>query len=326
MKKRIGDRQRRNNESFRSSFYGVFLLGVGLLFLTGISACRKAERAPTLLPPPATSVVESAPSSAVPEIVWSDFRPPAPPSDPAAVLYAMTGTDSWAVSVRGNVKPELRVESGVTFIDWPGGVGEAVVEGAQEIPIPPAPQEMEAPEKEKPARLIYRLNIVRQDHGGEVETQLLPIDSKGKSLKPCVERNVGYAGGHYAKPGEWSVVAVDCPADNAKTKIRGVKPRFVLRGNAILVAIGQVYVAPAFIPQKSGRPNVANEPGREYDEAKVAAILAKRAKAMPKLERRANRVVLLVDGEEVYPGSYHRGINYPTYVRYGDFGKAGLRL
>ncbi|MDO9541555.1 MAG: hypothetical protein Q7J98_04450, partial [Kiritimatiellia bacterium] len=226
MKKRTGERRQKNNESFRSSFHGVFLLGVGLLFLTGISACRKQ---PPALPVPSST----APEMAVPEMAWTDVRPPAPPSDPAAVLYAMSGTDSWTVSVRGNVKPELRVESGVTYIDWPGGAGEAVVEGA-EIPIPPAPQEMEAPEKEKPPRLIYRLNIIRQDHGGEVETQLLPIDSKGKALEPRVERKVAYAGGHYAKPGEWSVAGVDCPADNSKTKIRGVKPRFVLRGNAIL--------------------------------------------------------------------------------------------
>lgn len=310
MKRRTKDRRQKNNESFRSSFYGVFLLGIGLLFLTGISACRKAEQPPSF----------AAPSSAVPETVWSDFRPPAPPSDPAAILYAMTGTDSWTVSVRGNVKPELSVESGVTFIEWPGGVGEAVVEGTQEITIPPAP-----PEMKKPARLIYRLNILRQDHGGELKTQLLPIDGNGKSRAPCAERNVGYAGGHYAKPGDWSVVAVDCPANDAKTRMRGVKPRFVLQGNAIRVAIGQVYLAPGFTFQKWSRPDVQNEP-REYDEAKVVAILAKRAKAMPRLERRANRVVLLVDGEEVYPGSYHRGINYPTYVRYGDFGKAGIRL
>ncbi|MDO9541791.1 MAG: hypothetical protein Q7J98_05655 [Kiritimatiellia bacterium] len=326
MKKRTGDRRQKNNESFQSSFYRAFLLGIGLLFLTMIPACRKAEQAPALpAPPSAAPVTESAPFSAVPETILSDFRPPAPPSDLAAVLYAMTGTDSWTVSARGSVKPEVRVESGVTYIDWPGGVGEAVVEGAVEIPIPPAPQEMETPEKEKPARLIYRLNIVSQDHGGAIETQLLSIDSNGKSLEPCVERNIGYAGGHYAKPGDWSVAAVDCPANNSKTKIRGVKPRFVLRGNAIRVAIGQVYLAPAFISPKWDRPDVQSEP-REYDEAKVAAILAKRAKAAPRLERRANRVALLVDGKEVYPGTYHRGWWFPKYVRFGDFSRAGFSL
>ncbi|MBQ6471988.1 MAG: hypothetical protein IJJ33_08390 [Victivallales bacterium] len=77
------------------------------------------------------------------------------------------------------------------------------------------------------------------------------------------------------------------------------------------------------VREKRGAPQP--EP-REYDRAKVDESLAALSPVTYRLDKRGNRMVLLLDGKPAGLAIYRRGPHYPFWTRYGAFRDAGIDL
>jgi len=235
--------------------------------------------------------------------------------------------NGYKVTNTGPTKLQSRIQNDTLILSWPGGMGEAIVEHNTAASI--------APELLSEGYLRYTgsLNVLAQEYGAELSVQLLSINKNGKPGQPYLARPVQYGATSHimsnwgmneefiAPPGHWATVDFNY---KASANIAAVQPRFVLRGNAMTVAIKSVSIGKGLVWER-GRPKVTPEK-RDFDEQRVAQILAKRSQAQPRLVRHEGRVALVVNGQDVLPACYTRGIFYPQYARYDEFSKAGYNL
>ncbi len=233
----------------------------------------------------------------------------------------------YKVTNTGPTKLQTRIQNGTLVLSWPGGMGEAIVEHNAAVSVTPELL------SEGFLRYTGSLNVLNQEYGAELSVQLLPVRENGKPAAPYFARSVQYGSSNHivgnwgsneefvAAPNQWATVDFNYkPTAN----IAAVKPRFVLRGNAMTVAIKSVSIGKGLTWER-GRPKVAPEK-RDFDEQRVSQILEKRPQAQPQLIRREGRIALEVNGQDVLPACYTRGIFYPQYARYGEFAKAGYNL
>ncbi|MDO9542271.1 MAG: hypothetical protein Q7J98_08115 [Kiritimatiellia bacterium] len=316
MKKRIGDRQRKNNESFRSSFHGVFLLGVGLLFLSGISACRKAEQ-----PPSAAPVTESAPSP-VPATVLTDVRPPAPPSDPARALIS---PESWEQGIRG-----IKISSENDFLhcEWEGTQPVGIVWSKTGIPVTGG----------KYLALGIEWKTINRNYGAAFIPIVRFDDASGKAVETGEFFSQTKGTGNYGSPPAPEFFS-GTPADRwilyrnlVKAPEKAVKCTvgFTFRGNAldclvknIEIKHSEVFETPSFkTPSFDHHPSPSNE---EIDE-----ILALRPKADGKIKRIGDLNCVFVNGQRITPLIYKNGPTYGSMTnqlsRCATFGAAGFNI
>jgi hypothetical protein len=248
------------------------------------------------------------------------------PARAAGVDFSVTDFAQWKVSGDGAQKLKVEVKGGVLLLRWPGGARQAVVQSAQATPVAPLLNEGFV-------RYVAQLNILENKYGAELAVQLQPFGKDGKAAPPYFMRPPQYGGiGQvtgpegsmdrlFAPPGQWARVDFNYkPTANIAT----IAPRFVLRGNAMTVAIQSVRLETGLTWER-GRPKAQPET-REFDEARVQQILAQREQARPRLEKRPGRVALVVNNRDVLPACYTRGSYYPQYTRYGAFAKAGYNL
>ncbi|MDD4098368.1 MAG: hypothetical protein PHC30_06330 [Lentisphaeria bacterium] len=95
-------------------------------------------------------------------------------------------------------------------------------------------------------------------------------------------------------------------------------------GNPQTMILDDVFCRSEEIVRQS-RPETSPEP-RSYDRAEVDASLAAMSPVRYRLERRGNRVELLLDGQVMPPSIYRRGPHYPPWSRYAAFRDAGIDL
>ncbi len=95
-------------------------------------------------------------------------------------------------------------------------------------------------------------------------------------------------------------------------------------GNPQTIILDDVFCRSEKIIRQS-RPEPSPEP-RAYDRVEVDASLAAMAPVRPQLERRGNRVELVLDGKVMPPAIYRRGPHYPHWSRYAAFRDAGIDL
>ena len=235
--------------------------------------------------------------------------------------------EGYKVTTTGPTKLETRIQDNALILSWPGGMGQAVVEHTATAPVTPTLL------VDGFLRYTGSLNVLKQVYGAELSVQLLPVKKGGKTAAPYFARSVQYGAHNHiignwgsneefvAPPGQWATIDFNY---KAPANIAAVKPRFVLRGNAMTVAIQNVSISKGLTWER-GRPKVTPEK-RDFEEQRVAQILAGRSQAHPRLVRREGRVALEVNGQDVLPACYTRGIFYPQYARYGEFAKAGYNL
>ena len=253
---------------------------------------------------------------------WQNISAPSDETKDADVLTQSKESD-WKVFSSGDGDLSILIKNGVLFAQWSGGEGEAVLECIQSVP-----PKVNA---KKQLRYICELNILESEYGGQVFPKLMLLNEKGNPVSTEFDKKPMYASGslswttdpqYHEEPGSWGVI------DFQKTitsQVTGVRPCFVLKGNRITVAIGRMRVEA--VPDNLGfaRPNIETEK-RDFSQKESDDILAKRAKAVPKLIKKTDRVTLLVNGQEIFPAIYHRGTFYPRWTRYGDFSQAGFNV
>lgn len=281
-------------------------------------ACRQAGPKP-----------HAKPDRTTPEII-AILPPAVPPQDEPAHVFSISNSAKWKITNKGETRLNLREENGVVYLGWPGGPGSATAEFMDEAPVKPYQSETED-KKENWVRYVCFANILQSEYGHEALVELQAIKQDGATKGDPYISRPPYAGSGgishstepnpYAKPGEWARIdfGYKCAPD-----ICGIRPHFSFRGNAVTLAVGQIFLTKGVI-RKFARPEIETEP-RAFDQDKVADLLEQRKPAVPKLEKRPGRVALTVNGEDVFPAIYTRGGNYPKYTRYGDFTRAGFNL
>lgn len=256
-------------------------------------------------------------------------------SGPARVLaapspgkdFSVADLGQWRISGSGAGKLKASVQDGTLILHWPGGAGQAIIEHNQQATITPALL------SEGYLRYVCRLNLPDSEYGSELSVQLQPIRTNGKPgqpyfMRPAIYGATGHVmgqegsmGGLYAPPGEWARVDFNYKPPSGMAAVR---PRFVLQGNAMTVAIKQATIEKGLTWTRGRNPALPE--ARDFDEKRVTEILSGRRRAVPRLVRRAGRVALEVNGNDVFPACYTRGTFYPQYTRYREFAKAGYNL
>lgn len=245
----------------------------------------------------------------------------------AAMDFPVSDLSQWKITGTNSKKLKASIDgNGTLILRWPGGAGEAVIEHAKSALAKPYLQDGFL-------RYISLVNILDDDYGAEFSVQLQPIHENGKRQPPYFARpphygakgqvrgSVGSNTQLYAAPNEWARIDFNY---KPTAGITAVKPRFVLRGNAITVAISKSTIETGLTWER-GRTPAQPEP-RDFDEVHVNQILSQRQQAQPRLIRHPGRVALEVDGQDILPACYTRGLYYPQYTRYGEFSKAGYNL
>ena len=176
----------------------------------------------------------------------------------AAIAFPVDGAGHWKISGSGARSLKAENKEGVLLLTWPGGAGEAIIEHTATAPVTPELL------SEGFLRYTASLNVLKQEYGAELGVQLLPINKNGKPAPPYLARSVQYgATGQVtsnwgtneefvAPPGQWATVDFNY---KAPANIAAVKPRFVLRGNAMTVAIQSVTIGKGLTWER-GRPKV----------------------------------------------------------------------
>jgi len=237
-------------------------------------------------------------------------------------------TNVW---LDGRQKVDVVLEKGLVIFNWKdaGWPATQLVKSSEKLPIRTGVRDE--------IRVVWEIQIEEAEYGAFVNPVIYLFDAEGKELNYIQLEEQNQPTG----PGKARSVGITFKPDpQAKYLSLGLK----FTGNNLKARLKSVYIEPA--QSKPGRtwnvlerskfrvPDIIYEVDNEVPKEDVAKLtpeevdklLSKREKAFPKIERRENRVQLIINNKNVIPAIYMAPVSSLQSAYFGDMAEIGFPI